>query len=112
MKKTALILFTYAFIILIGGIAGYTGKGSHASLISGLLFGLLLIGNSLWMLKTKKLSSIYTALFLTFFLDGFFTLRWIKTKHFIPSGIICLISLMVIFLLVSAARQHLKKKSA
>lgn len=109
MKKTGIILLIYSLMVLAGGILGHIQKGSQASLISGIVFGSLLLGNSLWMLKTKSVRSLYLALFLSFMIDGFFTFRFLKTQLFYPAGLMCMVTLGVIFVLVIQVRQLLKK---
>lgn len=98
MKTTAIVIFIYALLILVGGWMGYAQARSTASLISGIAFGLGLSLCSLWISK-GRLSAHYIALILTFFLDAFFTFRFAKTHHFLPAGMMSLISLaMLIFL--------------
>jgi uncharacterized membrane protein (UPF0136 family) len=98
MKNTAIVVFAYALLILVGGWMGHVKAGSNASLISGIGFGLALSLCSLWIAKGKP-AAYYLALILTFFLDAFFTFRFTKTHHFMPAGLMSLVSLvMLVFL--------------
>lgn len=98
MKITGIIVLLYALLILVGGIFGHQEKGSIASLVSGLVFGILLLGTALATFK-KKIWGEFSALILIFILDGFFTYRFIKTQSFLPAGLLSLISLGVLLLL-------------
>lgn len=109
MKKTAIIVGCYAFLVVSGGVMGYLSKGSLPSLIGGLSMGIPLGVISLWMFKKRSPLSLYWALSFTFLLDGFFTFRALKTGHFFPSGILSLISLALIFILVMQVRNLLKR---
>lgn len=109
MKTTATVVFSYALLVLVGGWFGHIKAGSTASLISGIVFGLALSLCALGIAKGKAVAH-YAALILTFFLDAFFTLRFVKTYHFMPAGMMSLLSL--IMLLFLALRMRKKFKSA
>jgi uncharacterized membrane protein (UPF0136 family) len=98
MKKTAWILFGYALFILIGGIIGHFKAGSQASLIMGLVFGLLLMVLSVLMIKRKK-PALYAAFGLTIILDVFFTYRFIHTHAIFPAAVLSIISLAMVIIL-------------
>lgn len=99
------VVLGYAVLILIGGIIGGIKASSYASLISGSLCGILLIGCSI-AIFAKKNWGPYAALILTFILDGFFTFRFVKTEAFMPAGMLSLISLAVlIYLAASISRR-------
>jgi uncharacterized membrane protein (UPF0136 family) len=108
MKNSAIILLIYAILVLVGGLIGHFVKGSQASLIAGLSFGLLLLANAIWMFKGKR-ASLYSALALIFVLDGFFTYRFAKTHAFFPSGAMSLLSLLLIFVMAMSLSRSLKK---
>jgi uncharacterized membrane protein (UPF0136 family) len=85
MKLNGLVVLLYGLIILVGGIMGHVKAGSNASLISGLLFGSILIASA-WLILLNKKSGLIFALFSTVILDGFFTFRFLFTKKFLPPG--------------------------
>lgn len=95
------IVLIYAILILVGGIVGHIKAGSFASLISGIVFGLLLLGCSIALFAKKKWGP-YAALIVTFVLDGFFTFRFLKTHVFMPAGLLSLISLIVLIYLAKS----------
>ena len=109
MKKTSMVLLFFGLMVLVGGMIGHLTKGSQASLIAGGISGVLLLCNSFWMFKKESMASLYSALALTFVLDAFFTFRFAKTHSFFPSGAMSLVSLSIIFFLVTQARKILKK---
>ncbi len=92
-------VFIYAVFILIGGILGHARSGSMASLVSGLVFGILLLVAAGGMLAKKKWGT-YFATFLTFILTLFFTYRFFITFKFMPPGLLSLISLGILILLI------------
>ncbi len=104
MNVTALIIFIYATLILVGGVIGFCKAGSIPSLISGIVFDVLLSICAVAMLK-KKAWGQYTALILTFIIDAFFTLRFTKTLQFFPAGFMSLLSLVVLIILALQIRK-------
>jgi uncharacterized membrane protein (UPF0136 family) len=104
MKVTATIVFAYALLILLGGLIGHLKAGSSASLIAGLVFGITLAISAYAIAKGKILAQ-YAALLLTFFLDGFFTFRFAKTLHFVPAGMMSLLSLAVLIVIALKIRR-------
>ena len=106
-KKTTWVIFAYALCILIGGIMGHRYASSNASLISGVVFGSLLLVASGLMFQRKPLGN-WMALILAIALEGFFTWRFAKTLHFLPAGLLSLISLFVIILIVLKVGKRLR----
>lgn len=108
MKNTAIIMFVYALLILIGGWMGYAKAGSSASLISGIGFSLALSFCSLWIAQGKALA-FYIALVLIFLLDTFFTFRFAKTHQFLPAGLMSLLSLGMLIFIALKVKKNFKK---
>ena len=107
MKTPAWIVLLYGLLVLIGGLIGHLKAASTASLIAGTTFGVLLMISSIGMFKDKLFPS-YIAILLTFLLDTFFTYRFLVTYKFFPSGLMSLISLVVLIMVVILIRNHLK----
>jgi uncharacterized membrane protein (UPF0136 family) len=107
MKVTATIVFVFGLLITLGGLMGYVKSGSQASLISGSLFGIILIGCAYFISK-GKIAAQYIALASTFLLDGIFTYRFAKTLHFFPAGFLSLASLAVLIVVALKIRRTLK----
>ena len=96
----------YGMLILIGGIIGHLKAGSQASLVMGVVSGLLLLLASGGMFSKKHFKkSVYFALILTLILDAFFSYRFMEKMKFMPSGLLALVSLGVIAGLVSFLRR-------
>ena len=108
MKKMGIVVLIFGILVLTGGIMGHLKAGSNASLISGGIFGILLIADAIGILK-GKMSALYVGVLLSFILDGFFTYRFAATQKFFPAGIMSLMCLAVIFYLVFGVRRMLKK---
>ncbi|NDD59456.1 MAG: hypothetical protein EBZ47_09500 [Chlamydiae bacterium] len=107
MKKTGSIVLIYGLLVFIGGWIGYITSHSPPSAISGTLFGALLFLAGRAMI-VKKTWGQWTALFLAFILDAFFTYRFAKTLKFFPAGFMSLLSLAVLIIL--ALRIQMYKK--
>jgi uncharacterized membrane protein (UPF0136 family) len=107
MKTAGIVIFLYALIILIGGIIGHVKAESMASLIMGVAFGITLLAMSIATFKNKDWG-YYIALILVFILDAFFTYRLAHTGRFMPSGMLCLISLAVLLILSFLMRRKIK----
>ncbi len=83
----------YSLLLLIGGVIGYVIAGSQASLFMSSIFAILLIG-SLYLIRVKP-TIAYTCIFsLLALLTLFFAYRWYTIK-FMPSGMLCILSLVV-----------------
>ena len=107
MKKAAWVTFFYALIILIGGIMGHAKAASAASLVTGLVFGILLFLSAIGMYK-DHLFPAYCGIVFIFLLDAFFIYRWLYTLSFFPAGILSLLSFAVLVAVVILIRNHLK----
>ena len=107
MKVTATIVFVYGLLIFIGGLIGYIKGSSHASLISGSVFGAALL-LSAYLISKGKLMAQYFALGLTFLLDALFTYRYAKTLNFFPAGFLSLLSLAVLIVVALKIRRTVR----
>lgn len=87
-------LLVLSILVLIGGIIGYTKAKSKASLIAGTVSSVLLAVSFAYALS-DPLHGLMAGLVVTVLLDVVFIMRLIKTKKFMPSGmmiIMCLIT--------------------
>jgi uncharacterized membrane protein (UPF0136 family) len=103
-SKASLMLFIYAFLVLLGGIIGFIKVKSGMSLMMGLLFGTLLMVSAFAIYK-RKVVGIWISLALVLILDAFFTYRFMKTLRFLPSGLFSLLSLVTLFLMIFELRR-------
>jgi uncharacterized membrane protein (UPF0136 family) len=110
MKKRAYITFGYAFLVFSGGIMGFLFAKSIPSLVSGVLFGLLIAYNAYRM--TKDIIKAQTlAMLQALVLALFFFYRYNLTHQIFPALAMTLVSsLQTLFLFVSHPRFVKKNK--
>jgi uncharacterized membrane protein (UPF0136 family) len=82
----------YGILTLIGGIMGYVKAKSQASLISGLVSGSLLIFAGIAQLMGQSWGLILAAV-ISAALVIVFIVRLVKTRKFMPAGMLILASL-------------------
>lgn len=99
MKVAATATLIYALLVLTGGVMGYVQAKSVASLISGLVFGIALLGCG-WFLWQGSITSGYVAGLLTIFLLLFFGYRFLSTNQFMPGGLMLILSFLALFFLL------------
>ncbi|KAF0250457.1 MAG: hypothetical protein FD167_129 [bacterium] len=100
MKSIATyIVLAYGLLVIIGGVIGFVKAKSNASLIAGVVSGLLVLTSGFIMLSGIALGT-YLALATTFILMGVFGVRLAKTKAFMPSGMLFILNDIVFILLV------------
>jgi len=99
MKTTGWMILIYALIVFLGGIFGYMKAGSAASLVSGVTFSAIL-GISAFVLFNGKLYGFYVATATAALLAAFFLYRFLLTYKFMPSGLMCIISLAMLAILL------------
>lgn len=90
----------YGIISLIGGIIGYTQAGSKVSLISGSVSGLLLIIAAFAQFQGQSWG-LTVAAFVTAVLVVVFALRLIKTRKFMPAGLMTSLGVLALVLMLN-----------
>jgi|SRR5277367_4978322 len=98
---TTLSLLVVAFLVFIGGLIGFIKGKSKASVIAGTISGALLIG-CYFVASMNALNGYIGAFVLLLALDFVFAKRIMKTKAFMPSGLMLMISLIEQFILICA----------
>lgn len=90
----------YAVFMLLGGIMGFVKGKSKASLTAGAASAAALGGCFYWSYSDAKMALI-AAFVLACLLDGVFAMRIAKTKKFMPSGMLLVVSgiFQVLFIL-------------
>ena len=97
---TVLVLATlfYGILLLVGGIMGYVSAKSKASLISGLISGLLLLVSAF--LQWQQIQTgLLLAQIATLALAIVFSIRLWKTRKFMPAGLMLAVSVAMLVLL-------------
>ena len=91
-----IVLITFGLFLILGGFFGFK-KGSKVSLIMGLVSGVLILGG---VVILNVLSQVYAVwIYLTclnLLLSIVFLMRLIKTRVFMPSGMLLLTTLGVL----------------
>ncbi len=97
MQTTAIIVWAYGVLMAVGGVIGYLKVRSKASLILGLGFGLMLLasGYGVWRGSTRSLVS---AVVIAALLLVLFAIRLAKTRRFMPSGVLAVLSLAAVII--------------
>lgn len=99
MTSSILAAFLYGIFTLLGGIMGYVKSRSQISLISGCFSGMLLLSGALAALKGNPwgltLAMIVTALLVIVFI-----VRWLKTRKFMPAGMMVGVGVMTFIVMV------------
>ncbi len=100
MNVAIIAAIAYGIIAIIGGIIGYTQARSTASLISGIVSGLLLIAGGVFYLQGQAWGFLL-ALVVTAILVVVFTIRFVKTRKFMPAGLMLTLGVLTLVIMVS-----------
>lgn len=100
MKTTGWTVLGYALLVFLGGIFGYVKAGSTPSLVMGVIFAVILSTSAFAMFNEKKIG-LFAAIVATAILAAFFLYRFAAAFHFMPAGLMSVLSLIILaFLLV------------
>ena len=100
-----LIVLIYAILVIAGGVLGFVKAGSRPSLIGGLVGGLGLLTAG-WGISKAQVWGLPVALALTLALLVFFTVRYARTRAFMPGGLMAILSLFVLIITWLVAHGH------
>ena len=89
----ALTTLAYGLLSIVGGVMGYQKAGSQVSLISGVISGLLLLIGG-YLLLGGALSGLILSGVVSLLLVIVFVIRLIKTKKFMPAGLMVAFGVM------------------
>ena len=95
MNTTSLIVIVYALLVIVGGVLGFVKAGSRPSLIGGLVGGLALLAAG-WGVSRGQVWGLQMALVLTLALLVFFIVRYVRTRAFMPGGLMAVLSLLAL----------------
>jgi len=93
MENTAIEVWVYGVIMILGGIAGFVRVGSKASLISGVGFGLVLLVTGFGVWQSSQ-ACLVAAEVIALLLVVLFAIRYAKKRHFMPAGMLAILSLV------------------
>jgi uncharacterized membrane protein (UPF0136 family) len=91
------VLWVYIALLIVGGLMGFIKGKSKISLISSLIFAIVLALVALGTIQSK-----HVAIGLVAFLLVFFGARFLRSKKVMPAGMMSVVSLVVLILLLTA----------
>lgn len=100
MNLPVFAAIAYGLLTFCGGIVGYMQAKSKASLISGCLSGILLL-IAAWLQFQNIGFGLILARIVTLLLIVVFAVRLVKTKKFMPAGIMLVTGAIALVLLFS-----------
>ncbi|MEH1819880.1 MAG: TMEM14 family protein [Nostoc sp.] len=92
--------FAYGILAIVGGIIGYIQARSIVSLLSGSISGLLLIIAAFFQLQGHAWGSILAVLVTAIFVV-FFVFRLVKTRKFMPAGLMTILGMLALAVMVN-----------
>ncbi|XP_043920042.1 transmembrane protein 14A-like [Protopterus annectens] len=90
--------FVYAALLMVGGVIGYTRKGSLVSLLAGLGFGFGSAYGAYCVTCNPK--DVKISLFCAFILALVMGMRFKRSKKVMPAGALALLSMAMVLRLV------------
>ncbi len=97
MNNTIVVL--YALFLFIGALFGWKA-GSKISLIAGSLSGVLVLLGLYWATVSPKQGYLFLTA-VAGLLTCMFIMRFIKTQHFMPSGMLLTVTLLFLIFCIS-----------
>src|SRR5579862_2943381 len=95
------VLAIYAVLLIVGGVIGLVKGRSRASLIAGVVSGLVAVGAALWIAGTNNERGGYAlGLTLAIVLFLFFGYRAAIARRFMPGGMLAIASALVMAVMV------------
>jgi uncharacterized membrane protein (UPF0136 family) len=105
MGTTAIEILVYGVIMILGGIMGYVKVGSKASLLSGVGMGLALLASSYGVWHEKR-EALIASVVIAALLVALFAMRLVKTKRFMPAGVLAILSLAAVIIFGFALKKY------
>jgi uncharacterized membrane protein (UPF0136 family) len=97
MQTTAMEIWVYGVIMMLGGILGYVKVGSKASLLSGVGMGLALLASGYGVWQGRR-EALIASVVIAALLVALFAIRLVKTKRFMPAGMLAILSLAAVII--------------
>ena len=92
------VLVVYALLLIVGGLIGYRKAGSRPSLIAGSASGAIALLTAGLMLADAR--AVWLGIILAAAMIVVFSIRFAKTRKFMPSGMLGVLSVGVLILLL------------
>lgn len=94
------LLYIYAALLIFGGLIGYKKAGSKISLFMGIASGIIVFSGCL-LIKSNPSTGFLIILVTAAILTTAFAIRLKKTKKFMPSGLLIIVSLIALVIAFS-----------
>jgi uncharacterized membrane protein (UPF0136 family) len=104
MQNTAIEIWIYGAIMILGGIMGFVKVGSKASLISGVGMGLALLASG-YGVSRGSYDSLVVAEVIAALLLVLFAIRFAKTRRIMPVGMLAILSLAAVAIFGAALKK-------
>jgi uncharacterized membrane protein (UPF0136 family) len=91
----------FGLLTIIGGIIGFTSKGSVASIIAGSISGILLLVAA-FLLPNNVATGLVLAAVVSLLLAGRFVPAFLKTGHWMPAGMMSILSVIGVVMAIVA----------
>lgn len=98
MNTATIATVSYGIISILGGISGYIKAKSKISLISGVISGVALIIAAFVQLQQFSFGSTMAQV-ITLLLIAVFAVRLIKTRKFMPAGLMLILGIITLICL-------------
>lgn len=100
MNPGVLVAIAYGILAIVGGILGYVQAQSKISLMAGVGCGVLLLVSA--GLQLQGLAwGLMAAMGVTSLLIVAFLMRWLKTRKFMPAGLMLILGVPSLGILIS-----------
>jgi uncharacterized membrane protein (UPF0136 family) len=101
MVAPKIYFIVFGVLTIVGGIMGYAKAGSVASIIAGLITGILLLVAA-FLLPEHFAAGLITAFIVSIFLALYFIPKLLQTGRVMPAGIMSLLSVIGIIVAIVA----------
>jgi uncharacterized membrane protein (UPF0136 family) len=105
MEATKIYFIVFGVLTIAGGIVGYVKAGSVASIIAGVITGVLLLVAA-FLLPEHRAVGLATAFIISFLLAAQFIPKFLRTGKVMPAGMMSILSALGI---IAALIAWLKK---
>ena len=101
MEAAKIYFIIFGLLTIIGGIIGYVKAGSVASIIAGVITGVLLLVAA-FLLPEHRVTGLATALIISFLLAAQFVPKFFRTGRVMPAGMMSVLSVIGIIAAIFA----------
>lgn len=101
MSAATIMTFVYGVLAIVGGIIGYAQARSTPSLVAGLITGILLLVAGVAALQAQPWG-VWLAIAVTILLLVVFIGRLVKTRKFMPAGLMVTVGVVTVITLLDA----------